>query len=245
MSASKWEFLLRLELDSNNADHQSAYWLMKVCFAVRACTRSSDSQILTSQTPQRGPGLLPPSSRSLLSPLQFLSKPPCVNSICPSSSPALFMHPPPSPQQPPIKHTTNNSPSQNEAINVYNAQLRNRSALRREHRNAEAPWTANQFTEDTFNAAIATIEAQASPRTRVLYARGRNGNGPNWVIRWILYHVCRYRDGRNRKAQSRNFHDDDELDGGSGGAGAGAGAGAAGECSDLSQRQREYVWSDD
>ncbi|KAL2059475.1 hypothetical protein ABVK25_000768 [Lepraria finkii] len=142
MSASKWEFLLRLELDSNNADHQSVYWLMK-----------------------------------------------------------------------------------NEAINVYNAQLRNRSALRREHRNAEPPWTANQFTEDTFNAAIATIEAQASPRTKVLYARGRNGNGPNWVIRWILYHVCRYRDGRNRKAQSRNFHDDDELDGGSGGAGAGAAGG--------------------
>ena len=38
-------------------------------------------------------------------------------------------------------------------------------------------------------------------------------NGGNWVIRWMLYHVCRYRDGRNKqKAQSRKFHDDDDLD---------------------------------
>ena len=28
----------------------------------------------------------------------------------------------------------------------------------------------------------------------------------------MLYHICRYRDGRNQRAQSRNFHDDDDLD---------------------------------
>ncbi|KAL2040806.1 hypothetical protein N7G274_006264 [Stereocaulon virgatum] len=163
MSASKWEFLLRLELDVNNADHQSVYWLMK-----------------------------------------------------------------------------------NEAINVYNAQLRNRSALRREHRNAEPPWTANQFTEDAFNAAIATIESQASARTRVLYARGRNRNGPNWVIRWILYHVCRYRDGRNKKAQSRNFHDDDELDGhgNSGGGGGGGGSGSSGAAGGVGSSKKTNAFFD-
>ena len=41
--------------------------------------------------------------------------------------------------------------------------------------------------------------------------RGRTCS-PNWVIRWVLYHVCRYRDARNKKAQGRNFHDDDGLD---------------------------------
>lgn len=29
-SASKWEFLLRLGLNSANAEHQAMYWLMKV-----------------------------------------------------------------------------------------------------------------------------------------------------------------------------------------------------------------------
>lgn len=33
----------------------------------------------------------------------------------------------------------------------------------------------------------------------------------------MLYHVCRYRDSRNVRANSRNFHDDDDLDAASGG----------------------------
>ncbi|KAK0513864.1 hypothetical protein JMJ35_003586 [Cladonia borealis] len=111
----------------------------------------------------------------------------------------------------------------NEAIRVYNDQLRDRSALRREHQKAAPPYTANQFTEDAFNTAIRTIEEQASERTLPLYAKGRNDNGPNWVIRWILYHVCRYRDGRNKKAQSKNFHDDDNLEGGRGSGGSSTG----------------------
>ena len=33
------------------------------------------------------------------------------------------------------------------------------------------------------------------------------------MILWMLYHVCRYRDNRNKaRATSRNFHDDDNLD---------------------------------
>lgn len=97
---------------------------------------------------------------------------------------------------------------------MYNQQLDgNRAALRPEFARAPSPFAANQFTEAAFIAAIQTIEAHASPQTRALYARGALPNGGNWVIRWILYHVCRYRDGRNKaKAQSRKFHDDDDLD---------------------------------
>lgn len=33
------------------------------------------------------------------------------------------------------------------------------------------------------------------------------------MINWMLYHVCRYRDGRNiRAARARDFHADDDLD---------------------------------
>lgn len=45
------------------------------------------------------------------------------------------------------------------------------------------------------------------------------------MIRWILYHVCRYRDGRNKKAQSKNFHDDDNLEGGRGSGSIGSSTG--------------------
>ena len=31
------------------------------------------------------------------------------------------------------------------------------------------------------------------------------------MIKWMLYHVCRYRDSRNKKARSKDFHDDDHL----------------------------------
>jgi len=87
----------------------------------------------------------------------------------------------------------------------------NRRALRPEHVNAAPPFAASQFTETAINAAIVRIESNASVSTRPLYARGGT-TIPNWVIRWMLYHVCRYRDARNKKAQGRNFHDDDALD---------------------------------
>ena len=83
--------------------------------------------------------------------------------------------------------------------------------MRPEHRDAAPPYAANQFTETAISDTIARIEVNASASTRPLYARGRTIN-PNWVIRWMLYHVCRYRDARNKKAQGKDFHDDDSLD---------------------------------
>ncbi|MCJ1278592.1 hypothetical protein MMC21_006409 [Puttea exsequens] len=128
-SASKWEFMMRLGLDHNNADHQALYWLMK-----------------------------------------------------------------------------------SEAIRAYDTMLKdNRNALKADQRNATTPFAANHFTDAAMNTAIASIEANATAQTSPLYARGRFSR-PNWVIRWMLYHVCRYRDARNRSAQSKKFHDDDHLD---------------------------------
>lgn len=114
-----------------------------------------------------------------------------------------------------------------EAIRVYETQLRgNRPALRTEHARANPPFAANQFSDAAFLQAIRTVEANASSQTRNLYSRGSQAGGNNWVIRWMLYHVCRYRDGRNRKAQSINFHDDDDLE-------TGGGPGKPGELNDL------------
>ena len=111
--------------------------------------------------------------------------------------------------------------SKSEAIRVYNQQLDgNRSALKPEHARVATPFAANHFTDSAWGAAIRSIEENASPQTARLYSRGRMANGSNWVIRWMLYHVCRYRDGRNKqKAQSQTFHDDDDLDKDKGGTG--------------------------
>ena len=100
---------------------------------------------------------------------------------------------------------------QSEAIRVYDAQLMgNRGALKPQYARENPPFSANQFSETAFVNAINTIVRNASPQTCDLYQQGATTT-PNWVARWILYHVCRYRDGRNKKAaRSKNFHDDDD-----------------------------------
>ncbi|KAM0794715.1 hypothetical protein BDR22DRAFT_674291 [Usnea florida] len=100
-----------------------------------------------------------------------------------------------------------------EAIRVYDAQLMgNRDALKPQYANEPSPFSANQFSEAAFANAIKSIVKNASPQTRSLYDQGAIPGQPNWVARWILYHVCRYRDGRNKKAaRSQQFHDDDNI----------------------------------
>jgi hypothetical protein len=51
---------------------------------------------------------------------------------------------------------------------------------------------------------VLNIYRNASAHTRRIYDLGREWNGTtedNWIIRWCLWHVFRYRDERNR---SRN-----------------------------------------
>lgn len=74
------------------------------------------------------------------------------------------------------------------------------------------PFAANHFSDAAFSAVIQSIWRSASPSTRPWYDLGAVSNGDNWIILWMLYHACRYRDARNSKATSRNFHDDDDLD---------------------------------
>ena len=89
----------------------------------------------------------------------------------------------------------------------------NRALLRPEHAHKPPPFAAAQYTEGAFGRIVRLIWTNASQDTRGWYALGQAPNGDNWVILWMLYHVCRYRDNRNKaKATSRNFHDDDNLD---------------------------------
>lgn len=88
----------------------------------------------------------------------------------------------------------------------------NRGALKPQYASDPPPFSANQFSEMAFINAVKTIVRSAGAQTRPLYERGAVQGQQNWVARWILYHVCRYRDGRNKKAaRSKIFHDDDNI----------------------------------
>ncbi|KAL9601937.1 MAG: hypothetical protein Q9219_002161 [cf. Caloplaca sp. 3 TL-2023] len=100
-----------------------------------------------------------------------------------------------------------------EATRAYEAQLQGRrDLLRPEYASQPPPYAAAHFTAEAFSSVVRSIYSTACPDARVYYNRGRNPQGDNWVISWMLYHVCRYRDGRNIRARSRDFHADDDLD---------------------------------
>ncbi|KAL8898672.1 MAG: hypothetical protein Q9207_006589 [Kuettlingeria erythrocarpa] len=101
-----------------------------------------------------------------------------------------------------------------EATRAYENQLQGRrDLLRPEYANQEPPYAAAHFTAEAFSSVVRSIYQRASPLARRYYDRGHVAQGDNWVINWMLYHVCRYRDGRNiRAARARDFHADDDLD---------------------------------
>ncbi|CAF9921179.1 MAG: hypothetical protein GOMPHAMPRED_002250 [Gomphillus americanus] len=51
--------------------------------------------------------------------------------------------------------------------------------------------------------SIAEVWQAARPGPRHYYELGRSEDRKvfNWVLKWLLWHVCRYRDWRNRKAK--------------------------------------------
>lgn len=66
---------------------------------------------------------------------------------------------------------------------------------------------------------ILRIYQTARPETRQVYDLGRDTAGveeENWVIRWMLWHVFRYRDNRNKNRRTASPGDDPD----SGGAGS-------------------------
>ncbi|KAF1991902.1 hypothetical protein K402DRAFT_295513, partial [Aulographum hederae CBS 113979] len=66
--------------------------------------------------------------------------------------------------------------------------------------NASPPYSSSQISETAKHREVITIYQNASPLTKPFYDLGcfqEGGNWDNWVIRWLLWHVFRYRDDRN------------------------------------------------
>jgi len=74
--------------------------------------------------------------------------------------------------------------------------LRNNSV-----QNAQPPYSNSQVSETAVHREILNIYQRARPETKYFYDKGRDTQGleeENWVIRWLLWHVFRYRDNRNK-----------------------------------------------
>lgn len=74
-----------------------------------------------------------------------------------------------------------------------------------------------QIHETAWQNEVLRIYNDAQPQTRAVYQFGHDvadAQVPdNWIIRWMLWHVFRYRDYRNKQQRSTNeagSGDDDE-----------------------------------
>ena len=63
------------------------------------------------------------------------------------------------------------------------------------------PYKWAHLSPAAIDGAIGTIRARAAPGPRRFYDMGQSDDVRvnNWVLKWLLWHVCRYRDWRNRK----------------------------------------------
>ena len=71
--------------------------------------------------------------------------------------------------------------------------------------NVEPPYSSSQISETAFHREILNIYHGARPETKWIYDMGRDTDRveeENWVIRWMLWHVFRYRDNRNRNRRA-------------------------------------------
>lgn len=69
------------------------------------------------------------------------------------------------------------------------------------------PYTWDNLQETARHRTILEIYRHARPETRTVYDLGHYTQGPNeenWIIKWMLWHVFRYRDNRNRDSRLRN-----------------------------------------
>ena len=66
---------------------------------------------------------------------------------------------------------------------------------------AMPPYSPAQIQETATHSEILKIYDTAKPETRMYYDLGHD-TAPiapeNWVVRWLLWHVFRYRDSRNK-----------------------------------------------
>ncbi|KAF4552637.1 Hypothetical protein D9617_9g024260 [Elsinoe fawcettii] len=67
--------------------------------------------------------------------------------------------------------------------------------------NVKPPYSNTQISESAMHQETIYIYRTARPETRIYYERGHYMEGDteeNWIIKWLLWHVFRYRDNRNR-----------------------------------------------
>ncbi|KAF2493433.1 hypothetical protein BU16DRAFT_541121 [Lophium mytilinum] len=75
-------------------------------------------------------------------------------------------------------------------------------AQNRHDPNIRQPYSADNMTETAMHREVMNIWKLASVETRSYYDFGSIGGQAtpdNWVIRWCLWHVFRYRDNRNSR----------------------------------------------
>lgn len=69
----------------------------------------------------------------------------------------------------------------------------------------EPPYSSSQISETAFHRETMNIYRLARPETKWIYDMGRDTDRveeENWIIRWMLWHVFRYRDNRNRNRRA-------------------------------------------
>lgn len=67
--------------------------------------------------------------------------------------------------------------------------------------NVKPPYSNTQISEAAMHRETIYIYRTARSETRAIYDRGHyieGGAEENWIIKWLLWHVFRYRDNRNR-----------------------------------------------
>jgi hypothetical protein len=81
----------------------------------------------------------------------------------------------------------------------------------------EPPYSSSQISETAIHREILRIYQMARRETRPVYDLGRDTAGieeENWVIRWMLWHVFRYRDNRNKNRRTQSPGDEPDSGGG-------------------------------
>jgi hypothetical protein len=81
----------------------------------------------------------------------------------------------------------------------------------------EPPYSSSQISETAIHREILRIYQTSRRETRPVYDLGRDTAGieeENWVIRWMLWHVFRYRDNRNKNRRTASPGDEPDSAGG-------------------------------
>ena len=79
----------------------------------------------------------------------------------------------------------------------------------------EPPYSHAHVSETAIHREILRIYQRARAETKQVYDLGRDVDRveeENWVIRWMVWHVFRYRDNRNRNRRAASANGDTDLD---------------------------------